>query len=124
MVFKCVKCLETSSHKEDILKCSMCYTEQNIYVLTVKHIIYTNLQNLIQMKLQLTQETYMYRNLLNDLIRKSKQLNYQNKLLIAQSDNKQVWKIINEVIGKSNKSKIIKKDGLITESKKEIYNVN
>jgi len=70
----------------------------------------------------------MYRNLLYDLIRKSKQLYYQNKLLIAQSDNKQVWNIINEVIGKSNKTKvcninkIIKKDGLITESKKEICN--
>lgn len=39
MVFKCVKCLETSSHKEDLLECSMCknilhfyctgYTEQS-----------------------------------------------------------------------------------------------
>lgn len=44
MVFKCVKCLETSSHKEDILECSMCknilhfyctgYTEQSFKKMT------------------------------------------------------------------------------------------
>lgn len=70
----------------------------------------------------------MYRTLLNELIMKSKQFYYQNKSLIAQSDNKQAWEIINEIIGKSNKNKvcninkIIKKDGLIIESKKEICN--
>lgn len=43
-----------------------------------------------------------YRNILNVLIRKSKQLYYQSKLLRVQTDGKQVWSIINEVIGKSN----------------------
>lgn len=46
-----------------------------------------------------------YRNILNVLIRKAKQLFYQGKLLRAQSDVKQVWNIINEVIGKSIKNK-------------------
>lgn len=40
-----------------------------------------------------------YRNMLNLLIRKSKQLYYQNKLHRTQSNTKQVWEIINEVTG-------------------------
>lgn len=69
-----------------------------------------------------------YRNLPNILIKKSKQFYYQNKLIKAQSDSKQVWNIINEVIGKSNKNKICNinkmtnKEGLITESKTNICN--
>jgi len=49
-----------------------------------------------------------YRNTLNLLIRKSKQIHYQNKLHRAQSNMKQVWNIINEVTGKpyTNTSKI------------------
>ena len=69
-----------------------------------------------------------YRNILNVLIRKAKQLFYQGKLLRARSDGKQVWNIINEVIGKSIKNKtcdinkITMKNGCNTESKTEICN--
>jgi len=62
-----------------------------------------------------------YRNMLYLLIRKSKQLYYQNKLNSAQSNTKQVWKIINEVTDKPHQNtikinRIINKDGIVIES--------
>ena len=69
----------------------------------------------------------LYRNMLNVLIKKSKQLHYQKKLQKVKFDGKKVWNIINEVIGKPcrNKNKINKitrNDGIITDNKSEICN--
>lgn len=45
-----------------------------------------------------------YRNLLNILIRKAKMLHYQNKIITAGKDSKEIWRILNNFTGrKSNK---------------------
>jgi len=65
--------------------------------------------------------------MLNLLIRKSKQIYYQNKLKQSKSDSKQIWNIIIEIISKPSKHRnkintIINKDGIIIESKTDICN--
>jgi len=69
----------------------------------------------------------LYRNMLNFLIRKSKQMYYKNKLKQYKSDSTQMWKVINEIIGKSRKQtnkiyKITNKDDIVIESNPEICN--
>jgi len=69
----------------------------------------------------------LYRNILNKIVRLSKQLYYQNRLQHAQSDTKLVWNIINEVTGKPNQiansiNKIRNKAGIVTEYKVDICN--
>jgi len=65
--------------------------------------------------------------MLNSLVRKSKQMYYQDKLKKYKSDSKQIWKVINEIIGKSSKqmnkiNKITNKDDIVIESDTEICN--
>ncbi|KAF0694092.1 RNA-directed DNA polymerase from mobile element jockey, partial [Aphis craccivora] len=53
--------------------------------------------------IRLKQYYNLYRNILNKLVRLSKQLYYQKRLQQhAQSDTKLVWNIINEITGKPN----------------------
>ncbi|KAF0750246.1 Reverse transcriptase domain-containing protein, partial [Aphis craccivora] len=77
--------------------------------------------------IKLKQYYKLYRNILNKIVRQSKQIFYQNKLKHARSDSKLVWNIINEVIGKPNQIKnninmIRNKSGITINQTTEICN--
>jgi hypothetical protein len=63
--------------------------------------LYTNLRSR-PFEIRFKQYYNLYRNILNKLVRLSKQLYYQNRLQHAQYNTKLVWNIINKVIGKPN----------------------
>lgn len=57
--------------------------------------------------IKLKRKYRQYSNLLTTLIKEAKKLHYHNLLRKYQNNPKQMWKMINEIAGKSNKNKII-----------------
>ena len=75
---------------------------------------------------QVRQKYKDYRNTLQKIMRQAKMNYYNNKCLESKTNTKRLWKLINEIIGKKNKSETtidaIKVDNILRHSPKIITN--